>query len=437
MAITRPTNLLRPFGESAGAGYKRTVPDASQISITPGAASFTDGFPPLNFLDPAAGGVPPSGQDMNGILNAITSHTAFQGEGGQYRFDAALSTALGGYPVGVVLQSDDGLNSYVNVLASNTTNFNSTPASIGISWLPWAGTANTTLLTKSVAGSSNVTLTAVEAASNIIILTGAITANINVILPASPARKWIVSNQTTGNYSITTKTASGSGVVLSRFTNLIVYTDGTNINELNPNHGLWYKKLGGAIDRVLSTNQTLDVNEAGNWYEVNAAIAITLPPVVSMQPGQTYTFQPSNYTYTITANGAELIYYRSALNSNTRTIQPGQSVTLVTNGTVWYILNSGLDADAFASTTGTSGTQSLPNGMVYKHGSFTASATPGAATAVTFPVPFPTACNSIQLTPTSTGTTATTAWWDTKTANGFNGHSDVAGQIIHYFAIGY
>lgn len=138
MPITRPVNLQVPFAVS---GTKNTIPVASQIGITAGAASFTDGFPPLTMTPIAAGGVPPAGADMNGALNILSQHTTFLNAGGVYRFDAALSTAVGGYPVGVVLQDDAGLNSYVNILAANTTNFNSTPAAIGVSWIPYAGQA--------------------------------------------------------------------------------------------------------------------------------------------------------------------------------------------------------------------------------------------------------------------------------------------------------
>ena len=140
MPITRPVNLQVPF---ANTGSKNTIPVASQIGIVAGAASFTDGFPPLTTTPIAAGGVPPAGADFNGILNILSQHTTFQNGGGKYRFDAALSTAIGGYPVGFVLQDDVGLNSYVNILAANTTNFNSTPASIGVSWIPYAGQAAT------------------------------------------------------------------------------------------------------------------------------------------------------------------------------------------------------------------------------------------------------------------------------------------------------
>ena len=137
--ITQPEIISIPFADS---GEKNTIPVASQIGITAGAASYTDGFPPLTMTPIGSGGVPFIGADVNGIFNIITQHLLFQAGGGRYRFDNALSTALGGYDVGVVLQSDDGLNEYVNILAGNTTNFNSTPASIGVSWIKYSGTTS-------------------------------------------------------------------------------------------------------------------------------------------------------------------------------------------------------------------------------------------------------------------------------------------------------
>ncbi|KAA1174648.1 hypothetical protein FP026_29625, partial [Rhizobium tropici] len=67
-----PVKFPIPFAASAGGGYIRAIPQASQIGITNGAASLTDGFPPLTFLPVGAGGTPPWGQDFNGILNEIT-----------------------------------------------------------------------------------------------------------------------------------------------------------------------------------------------------------------------------------------------------------------------------------------------------------------------------------------------------------------------------
>lgn len=84
------------------------------------------------------------------------------------------------------------------------------------------------LLTKSVAGGANVTLTADEAANGIIILTGAITANIQVIIPAV-GNRLIVANRTTGAFTVTVKTAAGTGIVVAQNTNETLFCDGTNV----------------------------------------------------------------------------------------------------------------------------------------------------------------------------------------------------------------
>lgn len=85
------------------------------------------------------------------------------------------------------------------------------------------------MLTKSVAGNSDVTLTAVEAGNGLLKLTGVLTGNINVIVPTSPTRSWLVNNQTTGAYTLTVKTASGTGVIVAQTGETTVYTDGVNV----------------------------------------------------------------------------------------------------------------------------------------------------------------------------------------------------------------
>jgi len=90
-------------------------------------------------LAKSAGGLPPLGQDMNGVLGDISSHTVFQNCGGRYRFDAALATAIGGYPLGFVLQDDYGINEYVSAIAANSGNFNTDPSLVGVTWIPYAG----------------------------------------------------------------------------------------------------------------------------------------------------------------------------------------------------------------------------------------------------------------------------------------------------------
>jgi hypothetical protein len=90
------------------------------------------------------------------------------------------------------------------------------------------GTVNGTL-TKSVAGGANVTLSAVEAGNGVLNLTGALTANIAVIVPA--AGKWTVVNGTSGAYTLTVKTASGTGVLVTQGRSQNLWCDGTNVYQ--------------------------------------------------------------------------------------------------------------------------------------------------------------------------------------------------------------
>lgn len=80
-----------------------------------------------------------------------------------------------------------------------------------------------------VAGGSNVTLSVVEAGAGILVFTGALTANIAVIVPGSTG-KWQVSNQTTGAYSLTVKTGTGTGVSVVQGSTITLWCDGTNVN---------------------------------------------------------------------------------------------------------------------------------------------------------------------------------------------------------------
>ena len=88
------SRLLRPF---ANAGAKATIP-VSQTDAT--RASYEQGFPALNMTPIAAGGVPPSGQDFNGILYDLSNAALWQQAAGILPWSAefAQSPVSGGYP---------------------------------------------------------------------------------------------------------------------------------------------------------------------------------------------------------------------------------------------------------------------------------------------------------------------------------------------------
>jgi len=85
-----------------------------------------------------------------------------------------------------------------------------------------------TILNLNVAGSDDVTESSTQAQNIIQQFTGILTGNINIIVPAT-AQIYFVYNDTTGPYSLTFKTALGSGITIDQGSHVILYCDGTNI----------------------------------------------------------------------------------------------------------------------------------------------------------------------------------------------------------------
>ncbi len=129
-AAATPVKFPLCWGASAGSSYIRAIPIASQIGIQNGAASLTDGYPPLTFTPISAGGVPPFGQDMNGILKQITCNSQWSEAGAPWFYDNSFSTYIGGYPKGAVLSAGDTGNFWFSTADNNTSD----PDSGGANW---------------------------------------------------------------------------------------------------------------------------------------------------------------------------------------------------------------------------------------------------------------------------------------------------------------
>lgn len=205
-----------PFAEN---GTKNIIPVDSQIGIVDGAASYNDGFPPLTMTPVVAGGIPPFGNDFNGILNAVTRSIRWACAGGLYRYDSGFVGVTGGYPKGALIQNIAG-----DVIWISTADNNTGDPTSGGGWLPAIryGVTSVTL------AGENVTLSPEQAAKETIILSGTLTANIQLIMPAWLI-SWLIVNNTTGNFTISVKTASGGGVNLVADATSQLYGDGTNI----------------------------------------------------------------------------------------------------------------------------------------------------------------------------------------------------------------
>lgn len=119
MSISEPAKIITPW---ASTGSKNPIP--ANANNTTGAAGFDKGFPDITMTPEEAGGLPPAGQDFNGIFYQITDIIRYTQAGGQPTFDADLAAAIGGYPAGAILSSDDGMSLFRNTVDGNPTNPN-------------------------------------------------------------------------------------------------------------------------------------------------------------------------------------------------------------------------------------------------------------------------------------------------------------------------
>lgn len=81
------------------------IPIPDQTLIEPGAAAFDTGFGPLNMTDLAAGGIPPRGKDMNGVLRMITQYCVIAQAGQLVPWNLDAATAFEGYALGARVAS--------------------------------------------------------------------------------------------------------------------------------------------------------------------------------------------------------------------------------------------------------------------------------------------------------------------------------------------
>lgn len=218
-----PSRITKAFGVN---GLKNTIPvDSSTTTDNNGVATFDKGFPSITMQPLSAGGIPPSGKDMNGVLYSATLQQQWQNAGMTYPFSQDFSDAVSGYPKGAIVPSSVYTGQWLNLNEANSTPPESaTGATTG--WVP----INNYGITQITMTSGSIVMSSLQAAKDRIIITGALTANVNLIFPAW-IKSWVVYNNCTGNFSITCKTAAGTGIAVIPGLASRLFCDGVNITD--------------------------------------------------------------------------------------------------------------------------------------------------------------------------------------------------------------
>lgn len=234
----------------------------------------------------------------------------------------------------------------------------------------WGDTTNTnlgTLLEQAITGvlslamaDANQTLTNLNGASDqarnaVIIATGALTAGRNIVVPAVN-KLYLVRNSTTGGFSVTVKTPSGTGIAVIPGTARWVYCDGTNVNDggidlqtlttsaLSPTTtdglalgttSLMWSDLFLASGGVINWNNgTYTLTQSSTDLTSNGTLT-----AVSFRPGYTTTATAAGTTtLTVTSN-----YFQYFTGTTTQTVTMPVASTLVT-GQTWMIVNNSTGA---------------------------------------------------------------------------------------------
>lgn len=116
------------------------------------------------------------------------------------------------------------------------------------------------ILNKNIAGAAGAALTPVEAGSNILVFAGLLAANSTVTVP-NENHEWIVFNNTTGPYTLTIKTAGGSGVNVTQGRAMPVWCDAVNVRS-----GMTESSDAGLIGHFPRTSAPV------GWLKANGAV---------------------------------------------------------------------------------------------------------------------------------------------------------------------
>lgn len=317
----------------------------SGATVQPTDAEIQVGWP--------ATSVPPSRQRFNWILNWVANAVRYFLQLGVPEWAATES-----YIAGARVQYS---GSTYKAIASST---NVVPGTDPAKWERWGFLDSELqlridkLLTKSVAGGADVTLSATEADNGIIVLTGAITANINVIVP-NVARRWVVFNNTTGSFTLGVKTSSGSALTIAQGTGINVFGDGANNIRGTTSSGaftqtqadaLYVKQTDGIKQNIQSAAYTLVLSDAQKhilhpsadttartWtIPANASVAFPVGTAI------TFVNQASAGVITLAINTDTMRLAGSGATGSRTLAANGIATALKITATEWLISGTGL-----------------------------------------------------------------------------------------------
>jgi hypothetical protein len=242
----------------------------------------------------------------------------------------------------------------------------------------WGQITNTNLLIleQAIGGYAGVALNATTGATltfsngvlsngknQVIKLTGTITSNVNVTIPDSIEKTYIVENATSGAFTVTFKTSSGTGVTwgTNDKSTKLIYSDGTNVvgtgfistalnSDLDTNSfDILFDDAKGIRDD--SDNEQLIFQKnttAVNYFEMTNA-------ATGNNPALSVAGDDTNVGMEITTKGTGLVKFNDAIYNADATLTDGATIDWAVNASPVAKVTLGGNRTLNAPTGGASG----------------------------------------------------------------------------------
>lgn len=372
MGAPTPTFIPEPFANGASGGNVNfPIPDAPPSSPA-NAASWNQGFPAVTMEPEVSGGKPPLGQDFNGILLTLSQSTYALQAGQLYGFNASFVGTISGYALGAQLAMADGTGFWFNGIANNMANPDD-PAAFGAGWVAsfCYGITDVSALT----GGTH-TLLASQWKRPVLRFSGTLTSNCVIEIPNGFVGEWLVINNTSGAFTLTVKTLSGTGVAIAQggpSQPTPIWTDMVNVYEA-------VAPLSAPISVPAVASTLLERDNLGQGYVVrlNQSAGIENPTIGAVP---------------VVSNSLDGFFRLCSLSNFLSQIFASPTLTGVPLAPTAAVgtSNNQIATTAFASGTVTSNSNGtavkFPNGFIVQFGQ-TPNLGGGGSFAVTFPIPF-------------------------------------------------
>ena len=194
-----------------------------------------DGFLPITSTDLDDGGIAPERKNFNGLFYLSTDQRNYIQNGGSITFDAAVSTAIGGYPQGAVLDYVNSGNYYKvqSLIDDNTYNFVTTPTYIDN--VHWAFLEYGTIKKE-----DTVVVAEDDYCYRYVVNDGNLDANGNLdLIDAEEATDTTYMYAQSGTYTFTVPTTGAYPIAL-------IGPGGRGTQTFSPTYSMWYVAGGGS-----------------------------------------------------------------------------------------------------------------------------------------------------------------------------------------------